>query len=156
MENIDPIDKQIVLLLGQDALQTSDELAKKLHVSSATIRRRIRKLTSSGALRIIGVVDPKIFGLPVATIITLNVSHESLDKAIEALAEQPEIRWVSTTTGRYAMIALGRFSSNDHLADFISKKIAFLEGLKDCETFICLNMKKGYYVPFQFHRLIGD
>ena len=156
MESIDLIDKKIALELGQDALQRSDKIAKKLNISSATVRRRIRNLTQSGVVRIIGVVDPQIFGLPLASIIALNITPDKINFAINEIAKRPEIRWVSTTTGRYSIIALGRFNSNDHLSDFISRNLALLEGLKECETFICLDMKKGHYVPFSFHRLFPD
>ena len=148
MNIIDSIDEQIARLLGQDARQNSETLAKQLNLSSATVRRRLRKLIHSGLLRIVGVVDPGKFGFPVAVVITLDVAHEKLESAMETLAKRPEIRWVSTTTGRFDIIVLARFRSNDRLAEFMTKELAQLEGVKDSETFICLDVKKGSYIPF--------
>ncbi len=143
----DSVDEQLVRLLGQDARQNSETLAKQLKLSSATVRRRLRKLLRSDSLKIVGVVDPNNFGLPLGAMIALDVSHEKLESVLEMLSKRPEIRWVSTTTGRFDIIALGWFRSTDCLSNFVTKELARLEGLKDSETFICLDVKKGRYVP---------
>lgn len=142
----DSVDEQLVRLLGQDARQNSDTLAKRLNISAATVRRRLKKLIRSGSLRIIGVIDPINFGLPLAAVITVDVAHDKVELAMEALAKWPEVRWASTTTGRFDIIAFAWFSSTYGLSNFLTKQLAQLEGLKDSETFICLDVKKGRYV----------
>jgi DNA-binding Lrp family transcriptional regulator len=144
----DSIDKGLVRLLGQDGRQNSEALAKQLNISSATVRRRLRNLIKDGALRFIGIVDPAKFGFPVAVMITLDVAHDKLQSAMEKLSNYPETRWVSTTTGRFDIITLARFSSNDSLSKFMVNELSQLEGVKDIETFICLDVKKGGYIPF--------
>ena len=148
MSTIDSMDVQIVRLLGQDARQDSETLAKQLNISSATVRRRLRKLIRDDLIRIVGLVDPTKFGFPVAVVITLDIVHEKLKAAVKALAERPEIRWVSTTTGRFDIIALARFRSNDSLSEFMTKVLAKLDGVRDSETFVCLNVEKGRLVQF--------
>ena len=142
----DLTDEQLVRLLGQDARQNSETLAKQLNLSAATVRRRLRKLLRSGLLRIVGVIDPTNFGLPLAAVITIDVAHDKLEAAMETLAKRPEIRWVSTTTGRFDIIAMAWFRSTDYLSDFVTKDLAKIEGLKDSETFICLDVQKGSYI----------
>ncbi len=142
----DSIDEQIVKLLGRDARQNSEALAKQLNLSAATVRRRLRELIRNKSLRIVGVIDPTKFGLQVATVITLDVSHDKLASAMEWLANQPEIRWVSTTTGRYDIIAFGRFSSTDSLSKFLTDQLAEIEGVRNSETFLCLDVKKGHFI----------
>ncbi len=145
MSKIDPIDKRLVRLLEQDAQQSSETLAKQLNLSAATVRRRLGKLIRSDALHIVGLIDPNKFGFPLAVVIALDIEHDKLELAIEALAKQPEIRWLSPTTGRFDIIALARFPSTEHLSDFMLKELPKMEGLRNSETFICLNVKKGYY-----------
>ncbi len=144
----DSIDEQLVRLLGQDAWQNSETLAKQLKLSSATVRRRLRKLIRDELLHIVGVIDPTKFGFPVAVVITINVAHDKLELVVEALAKRPDILWVSTTTGRFDVIALAGFRSTNRLSEFVTKELAQLEGVKDSETFVCLDVKKGRYVPF--------
>ncbi len=144
----DSIDEQLVRLLGQDARQNSETLAKQLKLSSATVRRRLRKLFRSDLLHIVGVIDPTKFGFPVAVVITLDVAHNKLESAMEALAKRPEVLWLSITTGRFDIIALAGFRSTNGLSEFVTKELAQLEGVRNSETFVCLDVKKGHYVPF--------
>ena len=147
MSIIDSLDEQLVKLLGQDARQSSASLARKLKVSAATVRRRLRRLTQSGLLRVVGLVDPAEFGLPLVAVISLDVAQDKLESAINVLVNRPEIRWVSATTGRFDIIALARFPSTENLFEFLTKHLANMEGVKDSETFICYDVKKGSYVP---------
>ena len=144
----DKIDEQLARLLAQDGRQNSETLAKQLNLSSATVRRRLRKLIRDELVHIVGVVDPAKFGFPVAVVITLDVAHDKLESAMETLAKRPEVRLVSATTGRFDIIILARFRSNNGLSEFMTKVLAQLEGVKDSETFLCLDVKKGSLVQF--------
>ncbi len=143
---IDSIDKPLIQLLGGDALQSSEVLAKQLNVSAATVRRRIRRLIKDGTLRIVAVVDPNKVGLPLAALLALDVPHEQLDMVTDALAKHPDVKWVSTTTGRFNIMAMVRSSSTDDLATFMQKELPKLEGVRNSETLICLRVKKGQYI----------
>ena len=143
MTVLDSIDEQIVQLLGVDARQSSDSIAKHLKVSPATVRRRIRRLIKEGVIRIAALVDDSKAGFPLTAIIAFHVAHENLEQTMEMLASRPEVEWVSTTTGRFDVLALSRFRSTDELASFVQRELADIEGIKDSETFICLQVKKG-------------
>src|SRR3990172_11572537 len=97
----DATDEQIIRLLTEDGRQDSETLAKKVGLSAATVRRRLKKLTESGALRIVAVIDPTKFGLGLSAVLAFDVTNGKLSSVLEALAKRPEVRWVSTTMGRY-------------------------------------------------------
>ena len=59
-----PIDERLIQLLRENGRQSSNVLAKRLDVSSATVRRRIKNLVQSGVLRIVPVVDAGKAGFP--------------------------------------------------------------------------------------------
>ena len=146
MYNADSIDKQLVRLLGRDAKQSNEELAKQLNISSATVRRRMKKLIQNGMLHIVGVVDPGDFGLPQASVIAIAVTPDKLESTIEELNKRSEIRWVTTSTGRYDIIAGARFPSIDSLSDFKLRVLSKMDGIKDIEMFIALKHTKGVRV----------
>ena len=146
MYDTDSIDEQLVRLLGRDATQSNEELAKQLNISSATVRRRIKKLIQNGILRIVGIVNPGDFGLPQASVIAIAVTPDKLESTIEELNKRPEIRWVTTSTGRYDIIAGARFSSMDSLSDFKLKALSKMDGIKKIEMFIALKHTKGGHV----------
>lgn len=149
MAIVDSLDVRLIKLLQEDAGKSSDVLAKQLKVSAATIRRRIRRLLKSNVIRIGAVVDPGKVGLPLAAVIAIDVAHDKLDSAIQKLTNRPEVIWVSTTTGRFDIILLARFSSTDGLSKFVQSEMAKIEGVRDSETFVCLHMesKRTHYSP---------
>ncbi|HEY78391.1 MAG TPA: Lrp/AsnC family transcriptional regulator [Dehalococcoidia bacterium] len=147
MNKINSIDEKLVRLLGRNAQQNSETLAKQLNVSAATVRRKLKKLIQSGSLRIVGVADPSEFGYPMGVVITLDMEHDKIEEAMRVLAKRPEIGWLSSTTGRYDIIAVGGFSSTEGLSHFLTRELAKLEGLRGSETFVVLDNKKGHFIP---------
>lgn len=142
MKAIDHIDERIVHLLEKNARQSSHALARQLNVSSATVRRRVKRLIDSKVLRVVAYKDPVRGGLPVAAVIGLNIDHERLDATMKEIISYPEVVKAFTTTGRFDAFALVRFSSNENFSSFLRKDITKIEGIKDSETFVCLHMEK--------------
>ncbi|MFC1962144.1 Lrp/AsnC family transcriptional regulator [Chloroflexota bacterium] len=143
MSKKDTINSKLIESLMSDATKSSVVLSKELKVSSATIRRKIKRLISSKTLNIIGIVDPAKIGFPLAAVINLDVSQDKLEEALDFLTGHPEIQWFSATTGRFDIMAIGWFSSINHIHDFMTNKLIQLEGLRDSETSLCLNVKKN-------------
>ena len=139
-------DERLIQLLGKDAQQTSEALAKQLNVSAATVRRRLKRLIENGVIRIMASADAKKLGFPLTAIIAFNVAHDNINSAMQTLSSQPEVKWISTTTGRFDVLAMVLFRSTDELSEFIHTQVAKIDGIRDSETFICLHVKKGKYV----------
>jgi Lrp/AsnC family transcriptional regulator for asnA, asnC and gidA len=138
--NIDALDEKLLKVLKDNARQSAEKVAKRLKVSPTTVRRRMKKLTRSGAVVITAMVDPSKIGI--------TVQLGDIESAADFLVKQNEVKWVSTTTGRFDLLFLAGFHSTTELADFIQRKMASIKGLKDIEVFVCLDMKKGGYVPY--------
>ncbi len=141
---MDNTDTELVKLLAEDARQSSEKLAQQLNVSAATVRRRLRKLLHSGTARIVAVTDPIKTGFPVTAIMAFDVVAAKLNSALRKLASEPDIIWVSSTTGRFDIIALARFQTTDQLSDFVEKNVSEIDGIRDSETFVCLRMLKTH------------
>jgi Lrp/AsnC family transcriptional regulator for asnA, asnC and gidA len=141
---VDSRDEKIINILVKDARQSSQKVAKRLRINSSTVRRRVNRLVHNGVMRIVAVPDPDALGYEFKAVIAFDVSHEKLNSVIEVLASQPEIKWAAATTGRFDVMALGWFTSAEALYEFLEKKVSKLEGIRDSETFICLNIKKSF------------
>ncbi len=143
---MDRLDEHIVEQLTNNARQSGDILAKRLGVSSATIRRRIKRLVVSQAIRILPILKkPSEFGYPVSVMIAFDVEHNKIEKTAQLLGSIPQITWVVILTGRYDIMVTALFRSTEELAKFMMKKVADMEGVKDTETYICLDVTKGGY-----------
>jgi Lrp/AsnC family transcriptional regulator, regulator for asnA, asnC and gidA len=139
---VDSLDKQIAKLLAKDGRLSAEQLAKQLQVSAATVRRRMDRLMKNDMLRIVAVVNPADFGYSIRAVLALNVLHDQLESTIQELNKQQEIQWMATSTGRYNVLVATLFPSLDALSDFIVKVLPAFKGVKDVETFICLNQVK--------------
>ncbi len=146
MSKFDSLDDSIIKLLERNAWQSSEELAKQLHVSSSTIRRRIRRLTQEGVMRAVAIADLSKTGVPLTAVLALNVELQYVDGALKAISALPEVKWVATTTGRFDVLALARFHSTDELAAFVRKELIKVKGLKGSETFVCLHVERGDHI----------
>jgi Lrp/AsnC family transcriptional regulator, regulator for asnA, asnC and gidA len=145
----DSIDEKIIRLLSKNARQSSLELAKQLHISASTVRSRLRRLIRNETLHFIIAVDPFKAGLPVIAQILLDVEQDKIEQTLEKLVTFPEISYVSSTTGRFDIIVFAWFASHHDLAIFLQNQLGKMEGVRDSETLICLDIKKGQFLPVQ-------
>jgi DNA-binding Lrp family transcriptional regulator len=74
---MDELDAQIVRLMEQNARQTSDTIAKQVGMSSATVRRRLKRLFDTKELHIETYGNPLKSELPVSALIGLNICISS-------------------------------------------------------------------------------
>jgi DNA-binding Lrp family transcriptional regulator len=140
---MDELDARIITLLERNARQTSDTISKQVHVSSATVRRRLKRLLDAKELYIEAYRDPVKAGLPVAALIGLNIEHQLLEKVMETIRRLDDVSWSSTTTGRFDGFAFVRCPSTEHLYFFLKDVLLKITGIKDTETFVCLHLEKS-------------
>ena len=138
MIKLDTVDEKLINLLQHDALQSSQHLAAKLEVSTATVRRRIRRLLENNVIRIAAAADPTKWGLNVPAFIGLNVDTHELDKIVQILTALEPVVNILITTGGFDIITLVRVSSIEELDNLLRGKIRCIPGVRSLETFIRL------------------
>src|SRR5688572_22449931 len=132
---IDQIDRALLRSLQSDARQTNVELAREVGLTEGAVRRRIANLLATGALRIVGVVDPETIGLRTHAVIGLRIDVNRLEQLNRELAAMREISYLYETTGQYDLIVVGFFESNDQLRLFLTQKLARVRGILRSDTF---------------------
>ena len=146
VNKLDSVDEQLIRLVQWDGRQSSEKLAKSLNVSATTVRRRLRTLIRGGVLRIAALADVQKAGFPFVTLITLDVEHGKVETAAELLAAHQRVTWVSITTGRFNIVGLGVFRSAEELSSFLQTELPKMQGIRNVETLVCLDVKKGHYM----------
>jgi len=154
--------KQLIELLQKDGRRSSQKLAREIGVSHSTVQRTIRKLVGEGRLRIAAVVDPARVGFPIEVVALLSVDQSRLDWVMAELVRSPNVNSVSHVAGRFDILAFMRFSSFDKLSQFFRQELANIAGIKNSETLICLDTRKGRYALLKhtiletpYRKLIG-
>lgn len=71
---IDEIDRQILLLLQEDAHLSNAALAERVGLTGSTVHERVRKLEKKGVIKgYVAVVDAEAVGKPIMAFIRLTV-----------------------------------------------------------------------------------
>jgi len=147
IKELDEIDSAIIRVMGNDARNGPKTISDKFGISASTVRRRVANLVKRDLMRVIGVCNPAEVGYPVCAVMAFSVDNAFIDRFMEELASHEEVRWLSRTTGQYDAIALVYMPSFEELSEFIRKGMGTPKGLREMETFMCLEMKKGLHVP---------
>ena len=142
MEDLDSLDLRIIDELHENARKPLIEIAQTLGVSHATIRNRLDRLLSKGVARLVAIVDPLKVGYPIQAVIGIKADLREMVGIERRLRELQEVYFVSTTTGRLDFLIGAVFSSDEHLTEFLSRKLARIDGIRDTETFRMLRLGK--------------
>ena len=76
----DEFDLKIIALLQQDGRMSTQDIAKALDATSSTIRKRIRRLEDTGAMRVVAVTDFAAAGYDVLLAIGVEVESRSAEE----------------------------------------------------------------------------
>ncbi len=142
---LDNLDRRLISLLQENGRRSNTEMARALDVTETTIRNRVTRLIDEGLINIVAVPTPRAVGLTLSAIIGISVALTHLSNASESLVTYPETRYVGFSTGRYDLIVEAFFNDQEHLLDFISNKLATLEGITDIETSLIMKVAKFSY-----------
>ena len=144
-QTLDEIDRRVIRILQADGRRPNTEIARDLHVSETTIRKRVSQLVSQGLINIVAVPTPRAVGLNLSAIIGISVTLPKLKDISEELKRQQEVRYVGVSTGRYDIIVEAFFLDQQHFLDFISNKLGRMDGITSLETSMILDVVKFSY-----------
>ncbi|MFH1624894.1 MAG: Lrp/AsnC family transcriptional regulator [Pseudomonadota bacterium] len=139
---VDSKNYNILLELQRNARQSDAQIARKLGISEAAVRRRIVALITEGTIRITAVTNHWKVGFDTAPFICIQADLHLLDQVMEALAAMPRVHFISFTTGRFNIIIWVTFRSPPELADFIKNDIAAISGIIRVEVIFVPEFKK--------------
>lgn len=131
---LDSLDRQIISLLQQDGRAANVDIARRLGVSEATVRKRLDRLVSDGVVRITAVPDAAKVGLSTITFITLDIDLSQLDQIADSLAQLSEVRAIYYTSGESDLILEAWFPSGDQLLHFLTRQVASIPGVRRAAT----------------------
>lgn len=141
----DGLDRRIISLLQQDGRMPNSEIARRLGVAEATVRKRLGRLTTDGIIHIVAAPSPQTIGLTQSAIISVSCDLASVDEVATALEAFPETRYLGYAAGTYDLIMECFFYSHEHLLDFMRDRVARIPGIRRTETSIILKVRKFSY-----------
>jgi Lrp/AsnC family transcriptional regulator, regulator for asnA, asnC and gidA len=152
---LDVVDRGILRCLREEGRMPNSEIARRLKVGEATVRRRLQRLQDSRILRVVPVVDPDSVGLRTSVLLGIKAAHAGIRETAERLGALPEVRYVALATGPYDLIVEAFLGSREHLADFLFGPLADVPGIVTTETMTILEIAKFAY-EWQIPELPGS
>jgi Lrp/AsnC family transcriptional regulator, regulator for asnA, asnC and gidA len=142
---LDDLDAAIIRHLQQDGRRTYRDIGRALGVSEGTVRFRYRRLTESGALRIVAIAEPFRLGYRVLAFTLLRIEPGAHQRIIETLVSWPEVTYVSTCVGHADVYLQVVCRDEEELLELVTNKIPGIGGVTHSETFSELKIHKISY-----------
>ena len=144
--NLDTLDNKIIHLLTENGRMPIGEMAKKLNVTSPTIRNRIKYLEKSGIFKVSGLIDPNQRPQMITALVAMSIrSHGKMDQILEKIAGLPYVVWAGVSTGRYDIIAeVICKEGKDELYRFTTNTILKIGNVVRSETFIIMKSRHNW------------
>lgn len=138
----DRLDRRIITMLQADGRCSNREIARSLGVPEATVRYRVRRLTEGGLLRITALIEPEKLGYDLTAVVSVQAQAPLIKQISETLARFPEVMYLVVTTGVHDIVFTATFRNHDHMYQFISERLARIDGVARIETAIGLRVLK--------------
>jgi len=145
-QNLDDIDKKIILELQEDARRQFKIIATKLNVSEGTIKNRVTRLKNRGILKLEARVNP--FALPnaISALVGVNLKERDHEKKIKEIEKIPAVTAVWNTAGRFDLFFEVMVDSLNSFNDILFREdFSKIGGIRYTETFLTLSSNTKYF-----------
>jgi len=144
-EQLDQTDAAIVERLYESPRMAFREIARRLDISEATVRTRVRRLQDAQILRFTAFVDPSGFGHGVLCVALVDVDNRHHDTVVKTLEQWHEVVYLSTLFGQHSLQIQLSGDSEYHLWELI-RNIRAIDGVRDVHAQIEVKIHKIRYI----------
>lgn len=141
---LDQLDRKIINELQADGRRPYTEIAKRLGVSEATVRKRVTRLQNRGALQIVAAVDPLALGY-IRTEVSIRVRGPSVAKVADKIGKIPEVSYMEKTLGEYDLSISLTCRDTKHLTSVLNDEIRAIPGVEAIYATLVLEVLKDVY-----------
>jgi Lrp/AsnC family transcriptional regulator for asnA, asnC and gidA len=142
---MDTLDRAIVAHLQYDGRTPLTKIASALGVSEGTVRRRVQRLTESGLLQIVAIVEPQLLGWNAAGMIGVTVQAGQVDAVANHIAQFPEVSYLFMASGEFDLFVEVFCRDREHFVTFLNQKLQQVPGVLHTRSFMILKMYKLSY-----------
>lgn len=114
------IDRAILDELRRDGRASSEDLARRLHISRPTASRHLNRLIERDGVRVVGVVHPAIQGITVMGHVSVVTDGDPTD-LVDELAGLPDVAFLSITAGTMSLVVEIRAHSQQDFQDALDQ-----------------------------------
>jgi Lrp/AsnC family transcriptional regulator for asnA, asnC and gidA len=142
---LDDTDRKIIQALKGDGRLPFSTIAAQLGVSPGMIRQRVLRLNEQGVLQFAAVTNPLKIGYHTMALIGVKADGHHIHEIARQIAGFDEVIYLAITAGTYNFLVEVTCIDNAHLLHFLSERLYGVEGVREAETFIYLDIVKEIY-----------
>jgi Lrp/AsnC family transcriptional regulator for asnA, asnC and gidA len=147
---IDDMDYQIIALMREDGRISNRDVAKKLGITEATVRARLRRLEERQTMRVVAMADLSVAGFSQLTAVGVQVKGRPAADVAAELAAYPQVLTVNIVIGTHDIEIALATQDQQELATLLTDTLARLPGVFRLTPGLALNVLKykSDWVPF--------
>jgi Lrp/AsnC family transcriptional regulator, regulator for asnA, asnC and gidA len=143
--DLDSIDRHLIGALKRDGRRSYADLASAIGVSEGTVKNRLTRLVSSGAVRVVPVVEPEHLGYRLNVWFGIRCRPGTLRDVANALRDLHPVRYVAVSSGAYDVVAEAIFLDEAEMLAFLNDDIPGIDGIRDVDASTVLSIEKFGY-----------
>jgi Lrp/AsnC family transcriptional regulator for asnA, asnC and gidA len=141
-EPIGDLEQRLILQLRRDGRKSFRRVAQELRATERQIRTAYTRLTASGAVRVIAVLNPARMGLQAMAWLGVRTRPGvPVERVAAAVADEPRVDYVVICTGRFDVLAEVACTGAEEVATVIEERIGRIEGVEEIEVFSYLRLQ---------------
>ena len=144
-DRLDDIDRHIINAMRIDGRVAFAQLAEQLSVSPGMIRQRYNRLVDLGYLKVVAVTNPLMMGKRTMSMIGIRTDGRKMMDVANKVAKFDEVVYIVATSGRYDLMIEVFCADHEDMLNFMTEKLAKVDGVRETESFIYLNIIKEIY-----------
>jgi Lrp/AsnC family transcriptional regulator for asnA, asnC and gidA len=129
-------DRAIIRLLQKNARVSYAEMSRETGIPESTVRRRMERLQQRGIIEFAMLAEPTRLGYDIRAMIGLRVELTRLHEIAATVRELNEVTFAAFLTGNFDIMIQVVVQSQEALVEFLTRKIARIEGVRSTETFV--------------------
>lgn len=144
-DRLDDIDRHIINSLRTDGREAFAQLAEQLNVSPGMIRQRYNRLVELGYLKVVAVTNPLMMGKRTMSMIGIRTDGRKMMDVANKISKFDEVVYIVATSGRYDLMIEVFCADHEDMLNFMTEKLAKVDGVRETESFIYLKIIKEIY-----------
>ncbi|MDY6879235.1 MAG: Lrp/AsnC family transcriptional regulator [Desulfatiglans sp.] len=144
-KHIDQIDAKIINLLQKDGRLSNTEIGKKLRISEATVRSRIKRLVEDEYIQIVAVSNPFNLGFGIAGDLYIQAEMKKVNTVVRELKRFRELWYIIMTTGETNINAEFVVKSLEDLNDLVYNRLSKIDGVLKVDISVITKFAKRKY-----------
>jgi Lrp/AsnC family leucine-responsive transcriptional regulator len=150
--DLDQFDRQLLVLVQDDAEQTAERLAEQIPLSASAIQRRLRRMREEGVIeRYAAVVNSAKVGRPTFFVVSVQVERERPELLVQFrawLAAQKHVQQAFYVTGESDFVLIVTAPETEAYDTLMSHMVSENPNVKRFTTNVVLSVvKTGLAIP---------